>query len=93
MQYSHFEVDKALEEMRIIADTREQDTAAFRKRFAACVPAPGISRRKLDFGDYTADTTIGNNIVSLAEIAVIERKMSLDELAMCFGRERGRFER
>ena len=93
MKYSHFEVDKALDEMRIIADTREQDTAAFRKRFSACVPSPEILRRKLDFGDYTADTTIGNDIVSLAETAVIERKMSLDELAMCFGRERGRFER
>ena len=93
MKYSHFEVDKALDDMRIIADTREQDTAAFRKRFSACIPTPDISRRKLDFGDYTADTTIGNDIVSLAETAVIERKMSLDELAMCFGRERGRFER
>ena len=77
--------------MQIVADTREQDTPAFRNRFAGSgLP---IVRNKLDFGDYTADTTIGNNIVSLAEIAVIERKMSLDELAMCFGRERGRFER
>ena len=93
MKYSHFEVDKALDEMRIIADTREQDTAAFRKRFAACVPPPEISRRKLDFGDYTAETSVGDEVISLAEIAVIERKMSLDELALCFGRERGRFER
>ena len=57
--------------MRIIADTREQDTAAFRKRFAACVPSPEISRRKLDFGDYTAETSVGDEVISLAEIAVI----------------------
>ena len=36
MKYSPFEIDKALQSMRIIADTREQDTAAFRRRFAAC---------------------------------------------------------
>lgn len=93
MGYSHFEIDKALDDMRIIADTREQDTAAFRRRFAACVPAPKISRRKLDFGDYTAETTVGNDTVCLADVVAIERKMSLDELAMCFGRERGRLER
>ena len=93
MDYSHFEVDKALDDMRIIADTREQDTAAFRRRFAACEPVPEISRRKLDFGDYTAETTIGNDVICLADTVAIERKMSLDELAMCFGRERGRFER
>ena len=93
MKYSHFEVDKALDEMCIIADTREQDTAAFRNRFAACVPPLKISRRKLDFGDYTAATMLDGKLYSLENAAVIERKMSLDELAMCFGRERGRFER
>ncbi len=93
MKYSHFEIDKALDDMRIIADTREQDTAAFRKRFAACIPVPRIERRKLDFGDYTAVTAIEGVDISLEETAVVERKMSLDELALCFGQERARFER
>lgn len=91
MKYSHFEIDKALDSMRIVADTREQDTAAFRKRFAAT--SCEVERRKLDFGDYTALTRIGNDEICLADKVAVERKMSLDELALCFGRERARFER
>ena len=86
-----YEVKKALERITVLVDTREQPTSRFQRRMKE-IGFPYI-RRKLDFGDYTADTTIGNDIVSLAETTVIERKMSLDELAMCFGRERGRFER
>lgn len=91
MKYSPFEIDKALQSMRIIADTREQDTAAFRRRFAAC--GLQVERRKLDFGDYTAVTTIGNDEICLADKVVVERKMGLVELCMCFGKERARFQR
>ena len=77
--------------MQIVADTREQDTPAFRNRFAGSgLP---IVRNKLDFGDYTAVTTIGDEVYSLENVAVVERKMSRDELALCFGKERARFQR
>lgn len=86
-----YEIDSALADMKIIADTREQDTPAFRRRFAGSgLP---IVRDKLDFGDYTAAAEIDGIVYTLENVAVIERKMSLDELAMCFGRERARFER
>ena len=84
-------IDGALEDMRIIADTREHDTAAFRKRFAA-VGCPVI-RKALDFGDYSAETTVDGEVISLEKIAVIERKMSLDEIAGNFTKGRERFAR
>lgn len=88
---TRYDVDSALRNMQIVADTREQDTPAFRNRFAGSgLP---IVRNKLDFGDYTAVTTIGDKVYSLENVAVVERKMSLDELALCFGKERARFQR
>lgn len=90
-KYSDFEIEKALEEITIIADTREQDTEAFRRRFNA-VGLP-VTRRKLDFGDYSALVKIGSEEISLERQVVIERKMSVDELCMCFGKERARFQR
>ena len=88
---TRYDVDSALRNMQIVADTREQDTPAFRNRFAGSgLP---IVRNKLDFGDYTAVTTIGDKVYSLENAAVVERKMSLDELALCFGKERARFQR
>lgn len=90
-KYSDYEIEKALEEITIIADTREQDTEAFRRRFKA-VGLPVI-RRKLDFGDYSATVNINGEEFSLENQVVIERKMSVDELCMCFGKERQRFQR
>ena len=88
---TRYDVDSTLRNMQIVADTREQDTPAFRNRFAGSgLP---IVRNKLDFGDYTAVTTIGDKVYSLENVAVVERKMSLDELALCFGKERARFQR
>ena len=85
--------------MRIIVDTREQDTERSRRRYEAFgVP---IVRKALSFGDYayTAVLPSGCPINGTAEdgaiipTCVVERKMNLDELALCFGKERGRFER
>jgi ERCC4-type nuclease len=90
-KYSDYEIEKALEEITIIADTREQDTEDFRRRFKA-VGLP-IIRRKLDFGDYSAIVNINGEEFSLENQVVIERKMSVDELCMCFGKERQRFQR
>ena len=86
-----FELKSALASAVLLVDTREQDTAAFRKR----IEQTGLEhqRMKLLSGDYSIKCTIGELEFSLAEKVAIERKMSLDELAACFGRERERFVR
>lgn len=87
-----FEIRDALESMTLIVDTREQDTERARKRIASTgLPA---QRRKLDVGDYSCFCIMpGGGELSLEHSVVIERKMNLDELCQCFGRERKRFER
>lgn len=93
------EIKATLATMRIIVDTREQDTERSRRRYEAFgVP---IVRKALNFGDYayTAVLPSGcpiNGTVqdgAIVPTCVVERKMNLDELALCFGKERGRFER
>ena len=90
-KYSDYEIEKALNTLQIIADTREQDTEAFRRRFNA-MGLP-VTRRKLDFGDYSGFIKIAGEEFSLENQVVIERKMSVDELCLCFGKERQRFQR
>ena len=91
-----FEVQDTLNTFRIIVDTREQWTPKAKERYAAFgVP---IERATLAFGDYCAQVTLpdGNLYDTSATISarcVIERKMSLDEAAACFTRERNRFKR
>lgn len=92
MQFDNFEVDQMLRRMTIIADTREQDTPALRRRIQdmGCT----VERRALSYGDYTAETTLPDGTTySLADKLVIERKMNLDELCACFGKGRARFKR
>lgn len=55
-------------------------------------------RGTLNFGDYAANITLPSGdlldtSVTVVPKCVIERKMSLDEMAACLGRERKRFER
>lgn len=86
------EVKRALGRLTLIVDTREQDTKAFRKRLDL-IGFPH-TRQKLDFGDYSATTALDDGTeISLANTVSIERKMSLDELCMCFGNQRQRFVR
>lgn len=90
MQFDPFEVDEMLRNMKVIADTREQDTHAFRQRIRD-IGCP-VERRALSYGDYTAETTLPNGqVYSLSDKLVIERKMNLDELCACFGKGRQRF--
>lgn len=81
------EVEKTLKDMIILYDTREQPGEKLNKRLenTGCP----CERVKLNFGDYSAKC----GDVSLADSVVIERKMNLTELAMCFGSERERFQR
>ena len=71
--------------MIVLVDTREQDTMRARKRFKN-IGAP-IERVALNFGDYSARCPA----LDLSDKVVIERKMDLDELAMCYGSSRRRF--
>lgn len=87
-----YEVKKALENLELIVDTREQDTKAFRRRLAL-VGFPFV-REKLDFGDYSVKTKTEDDVeISLKNKVCIERKMSLDELCNCYCQGRGRFGR
>ena len=92
-----FEQREVLKSFRVIADTREQDTAKSRRRYVS-IGVP-VERAALDFGDYTWNAVLpdGRPIYDTEtrvypEIS-IERKESLDELAQCFTRSRDRFRR
>ena len=91
-KYSPFALEKALSSLTLLVDTREQDTPALRERLRSC----GLPHRreKLDFGDSScAYVAQDGEEQSLAGVVAIERKMSLDELCLCFGKDRPRFER
>ena len=86
------EINKILDAMVLIVDTREQDTPQLRQRLesAHCE----FKRGKVDFGDYSASFPLPDGgTLDLSQQVSIERKMSIDELAMCFSTERPRFER
>ena len=89
---NHFSVNAALKTMGVYVDTREQDTIRARKRIQT-IGLP-IQRKALPFGDYSAYCTLPNGEdYSLENLVSIERKMNLDEIAMCYTRERPRFKR
>lgn len=76
--------------MRILVDTREQETPAFRARMAQ-TGCP-YERTKLDFGDYSAKFPLPNGEwLNLQSQVAIERKMNFGELAACFCKGRTRF--
>lgn len=88
---THFEIDAALKSMKLLVDTREQPTERLAKRIeSAGLP---YERRKLDAGDYSCECVLpGGEVFDLSRLVAIERKMNLDELCLCMGRERKRFE-
>lgn len=92
-----FEIKEVLGTFEILVDRREQWTAKAMERYESfAVP---YSRATLDYGDYACNCTLpdGSRLYDtesrVMPSAAIERKMSLDELAMCLGRDRERFER
>ncbi len=90
--YSPFEIEKMLHSMEILVDTREQPN----KRFEERTESFGVpwTRQKLDFGDYSCRyTNLDGEQVSLQNVVAVERKMDGNELALCFGAERKRFEK
>ena len=74
--------------MVILCDTREQPNKRFEERVEQF---PQWRREKLDAGDYSAELNVSGELIRLP--VAVERKMSIDELCTCFGKERGRFER
>lgn len=86
------DISSILSTMTIIVDSREQATEQAKRRYEDFgVP---WRRDKLDFGDYTAEITAqSGEQLSLKNIVVIERKMSLDELCGCYTHDRDRFTR
>lgn len=91
MKYTPFEIKKMLNDMVVLVDTREHPGKKFNSRVAdfGCP----WERCKLDFGDYSCKTVdVKGNEVSMTDRVAIERKMDANELALCLGRERKRFE-
>ena len=87
-----FELEKCLDSMVLLVDTREQPT----QRLQARIEISGLpyERRKLEQGDYSCKCTLpGGEELDFSSKVAIERKMNLDELCLCFGKERRRFER
>ena len=84
------EVERALESMVCLVDSREQDTPRLRARLKQMgLPTERIA---LKAGDYSAKIQLASGEWYQLPIA-IERKMDINELAMCYCQERGRFER
>lgn len=92
-----FEQKKVLESMVILVDTREQQTDRAAKRYAR-FGCP-YHRTALSYGDYGYNCQlpggqwIYDETKTVSCRAAVERKMNLDELAGCLGRDRARFER
>lgn len=92
----HFEINEILQTFQIVADTREQNTPRASERFKSFgVP---VQRATMNYGDYCGLITINGEPIydtssRISASCCIERKMSLDELAMCFTRGRDRFRR
>lgn len=81
------EIKNVIDSMTILIDTREQASDRAEKRYKSFLCSS--RRQKLDFGDYSAEFEIDGLVYQLN--VAIERKMNLDELAMCFTHERKRF--
>ena len=81
------EIDEEMKSLSLICDTREQNTAALRRRLEG-IGLP-VCREKLDFGDYSCRT----EHFDFSSRFSIERKMSLDEIAQNLTRGRKRFAR
>lgn len=90
MSYTPFEIDDLLNSITILVDTREHPGKLFDKRVASFgVP---WERHKLDQGDYSYKyIDLDGKEVFMDDSIIIERKMSLNELANNFGKERARF--
>lgn len=87
---NNFDVEKTLESLVVTIDTREQDTDYLKRRIED-MQCP-TERKCLNYGDYSCMCTLpSGEVLDFSTKAVVERKMNLDELCLCFGKERKRF--
>lgn len=91
---TRFEIEDCLNSMIICVDTREQYSERAVRRYESF----GCPYRKqtLDYGDYTYNFKVNGNYYfndseTIKGHAVIERKMSLEELSSNFTKSRERF--
>ena len=90
------EIESTLHTFRVVIDTREQMTPKASARIKTF--GDGTERATLSYGDYCGNITLPDRTLydvssPLRPSCVVERKMSLDELASCFTRGRDRFRR
>ncbi len=89
------DIEKCLESMSVLVDTREQPSERANRRYAD-FPCP-CRRQTLDYGDYTFNfvfpdgTEYFQPMDKAAGVAIIERKMDLAELSNCLTHDRKRF--
>ena len=87
---NNFDLEKTLETLVVTIDTREQDTERLKRR----VEEMGCKTERscLNYGDYSCRCTLPSGMpFDFSTMAVVERKMNIDELCMCFCKERTRF--
>ena len=82
------EIQRAVDSMVILVDTREQDTEALQQRLSTL--GHPYRREALESADYGVEYDTADGTTVRLPVAV-ERKMSLDELATCFTSDRERF--
>lgn len=77
----------------LIVDTREQINPRYEERMEN-FKRMGLTpvRRKLDVGDYSAVAQLPHGTIDYSMRLVVERKMDIEELVMCLGTDRNRFE-
>lgn len=86
------EIDGILHTLTVLVDTREQPTPQLKKRLDQ-IRFP-VLRRKLEFGDYSAQVTLpSGEALDFSSAFSVERKMNLTELCGCFCQQRERFAR
>jgi len=89
------DIERCLQSMSILTDTREQPSERALRRYKS-FPCP-YRRQTLDYGDYTFNFILPDGTelfapgVRAAGVAVVERKMDLNELSSCFTHDRKRF--
>lgn len=84
------EIQRAVESMVIICDTREQMNEKLMARLSTL--GHPYRREALESADYMVEYQASNGSTVRLPVA-IERKMSLDELASCLTVQRDRFQR
>lgn len=91
-----WDIEECLESMSVIVDTREQNSNRSEARYKGFgVP---YNKQTLNYGDYTYNFKLPDGTlcypsdITISPAVMIERKMNLEELSMCFCQSRKRFQ-